>query len=375
VSDCLKERIVFTVHIRKILHYGMLSVQQKIEIVNFFHNSVSFTDSRRKFQKEYGKVKNFPDIKTIKNWHRKLMNIGSIHPYKPGPNTHENRPTRSKDNMEHVKEMFVENPKTSIRKASAQLNISKSTIHRMLHDLNLFPYKPHILQELNDEDLGARQVFARLMLHKFHLDPTLLNLIIFSDEANFYLNGHVNKQNSRWWSTFNPYFVINEPLHSEKTIVWCGIWDCGIIGPFFFDETINAERYVTMLQNQFLPEVSTLPRYNRILFQQDGAPPHYAKITRNFLDEHFNNRWIGRCGPIRWPPRSPDITPCDFFLWGYLKSQVYQEPVHSIDDLKDRISNACASISHEMISKTLTEFRKRLTILEKNGGDHIEQFL
>ena len=55
--------------------------------------------------------------------------------------------------------------------------------------------------------------------------------------------------------------------------------------------------------------------------QQDGAPPHYARIVRDFLNERFNNRWIGRGGPVAWPPRSPDQTSPDFYLWGFLKIQ------------------------------------------------------
>ncbi|EZA52866.1 hypothetical protein X777_07985 [Ooceraea biroi] len=45
--------------------------------------------------------------------------------------------------------------------------------------------------------------------------------------------------------------------------------------------------------------------------QMDGAPPH-----RHFLDQNFNGRWIGRGGPIAWPPRSPDLTSSDVYLWG-----------------------------------------------------------
>ena len=51
-----------------------------------------------------------------------------------------------------------------------------------------------------------------------------------------------------------------------------------------------------------------------IIFQQDGEPPHWGSDVRRFLDATFPNRWIGRDGPTPWPPRSPDITPHDFFL-------------------------------------------------------------
>ena len=71
-----------------------------------------------------------------------------------------------------------------------------------------------------------------------------------------------------------------------------------------------------------------------IIFQHDGAPPHWGLRVRQFLSETFSDRWIGRDGPISWPPRLPDITPLDFFLWGYVKDIVYRTNVQDITDLK-----------------------------------------
>ena len=63
-------------------------------------------------------------------------------------------------------------------------------------------------------------------------------------------------------------------------------------------------------------------------FQQDGAPAHYGLIVRNWLDSKLPGRWIGRRGPIEWPARSTDLTPLDFYIWGYLKQKVYQKKSH-----------------------------------------------
>jgi len=57
----------------------------------------------------------------------------------------------------------------------------------------------------------------------------------------------------------------------------------------------------------------------RMWLQHDGAPPHNARIIRDFLNETFNNR-IRRGGPIEWPTRSLDLTSPDFYLWDYLKN-------------------------------------------------------
>ena len=63
--------------------------------------------------------------------------------------------------------------------------------------------------------------------------------------------------------------------------------------------------------------------HEQCLFQQDGAPPHYAIAVREILDDHLQNRWVGRRDHIEWPARSPDLTACGYWLWGYLKVEVY----------------------------------------------------
>ncbi|GFT04120.1 uncharacterized protein TNCV_3346601 [Trichonephila clavipes] len=54
------------------------------------------------------------------------------------------------------------------------------------------------------------------------------------NEAHFWLNGYVNKQNCRIWSEANPQVYVETPLHPEKPTVWCALWSDGIIGPYFF---------------------------------------------------------------------------------------------------------------------------------------------
>ena len=72
---------------------------------------------------------------------------------------------------------------------------------------------------------------------------------------------------------------------------------------------------------------------SRVIFMQDGAPPHSSCFVTDVLNERFPDAWIGRGGPIPWPPRSPDLSPLDFFLWGYIKNIVYAEKIRNIQHL------------------------------------------
>ena len=144
-----------------------------------------------------------------------------------------------------------------------------------------------------------------------------------------------------------------------------------VIGPFFFHErTITAEVYLDLLTEYVALQL--IDSQSTIIFQQDGAPPHWRLRVRQFLNETFSDRWIGRDGPISWPSRSPDITPLDFFLWLYVKDIVYRTKVRDITDLKQRISDAIATIDEDMLERTWQEYR--LDVLRITNGVHIEMY-
>lgn len=133
-----------------------------------------------------------------------------------------------------------------------------------------------------------------------------------------------------------------------------------------------------MLIRQIIPAIKNLyPNdvFNQLWFQQDGAPAHFALRVRRVLDANFPNRWIGRRGTIEWPPRSPDLTPLDYFLWGYLKERVYKTRPVNIDDLKQRISNEIDTITVEMLRNVRDEFSLRLAHCQAQEGRHFEHLL
>lgn len=158
-------------------------------------------------------------------------------------------------------------------------------------------------------------------------NPDFSKFIIFSDEAHFQLDGYVFKQNCRYSSDESPMELQPATQYAEKVTVWCGFWCGGVIGPYFFENdagqsvTVNGEHYRSMLENFFWPEIAGLDLKN-IWFQQDGAAYHTADVTMNLLKTKFGNQIISWNGPVNWPAWSCDLTPCDFFLWGFLKDRV-----------------------------------------------------
>ena len=118
--------------------------------------------------------------------------------------------------------------------------------------------------------------------------------------------------------------------------VWCGLPYDRVIGPFFFSErTITRVVYLDLREQYVFPQIETFEQETlcRVTFMQDGAPSHFSCFVTDVLNERFPDAWIGRGGPIPWPPRSTDLSPLNFFLWGYIKNTVYAEKIRNIQHL------------------------------------------
>ncbi|GBM82001.1 hypothetical protein AVEN_231483-1 [Araneus ventricosus] len=137
----------------------------------------------------------------------------------------------------------------------------------------------------------------------------------------------------RIWARENTFEMQPLPLHSQKVNVCCGFTAAFIVGPFFFEDigpsgpvtyTVNRTRYKSLLRNQLIPAQLQRGCVDSTIFKQDGTSLHIATPVKQLLNLHFRNNRIISCHfRTAWSPRSPDLNPCDFWLWGYLKDVVY----------------------------------------------------
>ncbi|GFX79519.1 hypothetical protein TNCV_825081 [Trichonephila clavipes] len=86
-----------------------------------------------------------------------------------------------------------------------------------------------IVLAIHQNDHQARRRFVEWAQNEIAVVPDFHRRILFSDEAPFWLNGYVNKQNCRIWSEANPQVYVETPLHPEKLTVWCALWAGGIL--------------------------------------------------------------------------------------------------------------------------------------------------
>ncbi|GFU99584.1 uncharacterized protein TNCV_4083051 [Trichonephila clavipes] len=169
-------------------------------------------------------------------------------------------------------------------------------------------------------------------------------------------------------------------LGKKKLTVWCALWAGGIIGPYFFknDEghnvTVNGDRYRAIITNFFIPELNN-HYVQELWFQQDGATCHTARATIYLLKDTFSDRLISRFGPVNWPPRSCDLTPLDYFLWGYVKSLVYADKPQTLDHLEDNIRRVVADIRPQMLEKVIENWTSRLDYIRASRGSPMPEII
>ncbi|GFU84030.1 DUF4817 domain-containing protein, partial [Trichonephila clavipes] len=175
---------------------------------------------------------------------------------------------------------------------------------------------------IHQNDHQAKHRFVEWAQNEIAVVPDFHKRILFSDEAHFWLNGYVNKQNCRIWSEANPQVYVETPLHPEKLTVWCAL--------------------------------------RELWLQQDGATCHTARATIDLLKDTFGDRLILRFGPVNWPPRSCELTHLNYFLWGYVKSLVYSDKPQSLDHLEGNIRRVIADIRPQMLEKVIENWTSRL---------------
>lgn len=274
----------------------------------------------------------------------------------------------------------------SARRIARTLDRPVSTVHNILRNiLQCYPYKICHVQELFPSDLQAREGFALEFLARMEVDNDWPWKILWTDEAHFHLTGYVNTQNCRIWATENPRATNPVPLHPAKVTVWCGFTASFMIGPYFFEETgalgpvtvtVNGQRYESLLRNDVIPALQQRECVDSIIFMQDGAPPHIANRVKRLLRRHFGNaRIISRHFPTAWPARSPDLNPCDFWLWGYLKDIVFSTPIANVADLKTRIAQHILNVTPDTLRSVVEHAVSRFNLVAHNGGQHIEHVL
>ncbi|GFT60562.1 hypothetical protein TNCV_1966551 [Trichonephila clavipes] len=110
-------------------------------------------------------------------------------------------------------------------------------------------------------------------------------------------------------------------------------------------------------------------------FRRAVVPTRRCNMSHSSCHNRFIDRLISRFGPVNWPPRSCDLTPLDYFLWGYVKSLVHADKPQTPDHLEDNIRRVIADIRPQMLEKVIENWTSRLDYIRASRDSPMPEII
>ena len=299
------------------------------------------------------------------------------------------RSSRTSANVTATEDLVLsqeEHPGThqSQREVALQLGVSQPSVHRIIkRDLKLSCFRKFNVEDLTEGERQRRVERAELLLARYPDGASLRRARMwFSDESVFTINRKVNKQNDRVYSRrpddrrrdVSPARTeVVSRAHGGRIMVGACVSQVGKTELVFIDSSVRLDQYKyrEMLEENYFPDIRARCGDNWT-FQQDGATCHTARSVRDYLD-HACPRYLK---PEVWPPKSPDLNPMDFFVWGELERLVYRGvKIRDLDHLKERLQLCWAQISQRQVAKAIAAVPKRLEACITSRGGRFEHRL
>lgn len=231
-------------------------------------------------------------------------------------------------------------------------HVSARTIQRTLHDIGYVKLVPKTVPFLTAAHKQARCDWCRQFLEDDMRD------VFFTDESAFQFYRVTLKQ---WTKDGRPSAPV--PKFSPKLNIWGGISMRGTTTLDIRKENINAQIYTQILMENLLPAAKDLYRRGWRL-QQDNAPPHRARTTKDFFEEQ-------RVTVIPWPSNSPDINPIEN-VWRLMKDELELAELQSLPNWEGKIVETWNGIRGETRRRLIHGLRKRFEEVIAHDGDKID---
>lgn len=352
------------------------ALDEKIQIVKWFYSGNSLRVVRDLFNARF-ENRPVPSVTTIR---RIVTNFESKGCLSYANHKRTRRPVNNDLELRVCATVELD-PCLSSRQIADEVHLHHTTVLKILKKHEYRSFKTSKSHTIYPNDQIKRMLFCERLIELSNNDPNFIKNIIFTDESTFPINGRHNPSIIRCWSRNNPHRYYNyRTQYPRKLNTWMGIVGDHILGPFFIDGNLNGVKYLALLRNHIIPSLQQIQdiTLQDLWYQQDGCPAHNTLVVREYLQTIFRNRIIGTHGDIQWPPRSPDLSPQDFFLWGYMKSTIYgfeENRANTLDDLRIKIQNASDTITPEMFANVRNGFYNRLGYCLTEAGSLFEYLL
>ncbi len=241
-----------------------------------------------------------------------------------------------------------------------QKTLSVNTIHRAIRRCRLKLYRSKKKPYLNMIQKRRRFLWA-----KAHLKWTVAKWknVLWSDESKFEvlfgkLGCHVIRTKE---DKDNPSCYQRSVQKPASLMVWGCMSACGMGRLHIWKSTINAERYIQVLEQHMLPSRRRLFQGRPCIFQHDNARPHTASITTSWLHRR-------RIRVLKWPACSPDLSPIEN-IWHIIKRKMRQRRPKTVEQLEACIRQEWDNIPFPKLEQLVSSVPRRLQTVIKRRGD------
>jgi len=264
------------------------------------------------------------------------------------------------------------NPTNSMRKTAKALNISEKSIRTAVRMLGAHSYVRRRRQLLTKKTKEARLARGKKLLN-FLKKKDSSTVLVFSDKKNWTVDQSRNARNDRYLAySVEEVPPINQTKHPASAMMLGVVASDGRrMPPFWFPKglRVGSKEYLDVLKSAVKPWLDANYPDGNYVWQQDGAPGHKAIVAQNWCKEHLAQFWPSDW----WPPSSPDLSPLDYGIWGYVESKACATPHASVEALKSSIEKEWTDMSMDYVIKVCKAFRPRLEAMIEAEGGHFEK--
>jgi len=274
------------------------------------------------------------------------------------------------DNIKKVKEIVLENRHSSLREISHELKMSHESVRSILvNNLNMRRVAARLVpKDLNFLQKRYREQVSLDMLDRCNSDPTFMKRIITGDETWVYeYDMQTSQQASEWRGKDESKPKKPRQSRSKVKVMLIVFFDIrGVVHYEFVPQgqTVNKEYYLGVmrrLRERICKKRPDLWANNSWILHDDNAPSHRATIVTDFLAKNSTN-------VLEQPPYSPDLAPCDFFLFPKLKLPLRGTRFESIEAIKQKSARELKAIPESAYKKSFEDWKKRWHMCVASNG-------
>ena len=282
--------------------------------------------------------------------------------------------SRHEDNIQHVKQLVRSDRRLTVRMIAEELAINKSTVWSIIsEDLGMRKVCAKMVPKLlSNDQKDQRLVVCEDILQNLEEDPEMLKRVITGDESwIFQYDPETKRQSLQWKCPGSPRPKKAKMSKSQIKVMLVVFFDVrGIVHMEFLPQgtTVNQHVYKEILQ-RLLRSIRDKRRdlwdQNSWLLHHDNAPAHTAISIRAFLaKKNIVN--------LDHPPYSPDLAPCDFFLFPKLKGVIKGTRFDDLDAIKRTTTKELRSIPQVAFQGAIESWKKRMEKCARLQGDYFE---